>query len=120
MEEYSMKKWKYMMGWMYMAVCIFDFIVAPVLWAVVQFWEYTEANDAFRQWVPITLQGAGLFHMAMGAVLGISAFKGNDVAIAQINSPPTPTPSASPNPVVQAPVKPPPPNRPPPPIPPGV
>jgi hypothetical protein len=31
-------------------------------------------NDAFRQWNPLTLQGAGLFHMAMGAVLGITAY----------------------------------------------
>jgi hypothetical protein len=27
-----------------------------------------------KQWSPITLQGAGLFHMAMGAVLGIAAY----------------------------------------------
>ena len=26
------------------------------------------------QWNPLTLQGAGLFHIAMGAVLGIAAF----------------------------------------------
>ena len=25
-------------------------------------------------WHPLTLEGAGLFHMAMGAVLGIAAF----------------------------------------------
>jgi hypothetical protein len=40
----------------------------------VQFWETQAANDAFRQWQPLTLQGAGLFHMAMGAVLGLSAW----------------------------------------------
>ena len=77
-EKYSMMKWKYMMGWMYLAVCIFDFIVAPIGWSIIQFWEVEAVNDAFRQWAPITLQGAGFFHMAMGAVLGISAFKGND------------------------------------------
>jgi hypothetical protein len=26
------------------------------------------------QWQPITLQGAGLFHISMGAVLGIAAY----------------------------------------------
>jgi hypothetical protein len=68
------KKWRPAMGWMYMVVCIFDFIIFPVLWAGVQFWETQAANDAFRQWQPLTLQGAGLFHMAMGAVLGIAAY----------------------------------------------
>ena len=26
------------------------------------------------QWNPLTLQGAGLFHMAMGAVMGVAAY----------------------------------------------
>jgi hypothetical protein len=26
------------------------------------------------QWMPLTLQGAGLYHVAMGAVLGLTAF----------------------------------------------
>jgi hypothetical protein len=67
-------KWRPAMGWMYMVVCIFDFILFPILWAIVQFWEAMPENDAFRQWSPLTLQGAGLFHMAMGAVLGITAY----------------------------------------------
>ena len=73
-EDWMTKKWRPMMAVMYMCVCTFDFIVAPILWAVVQFWETQAANDAFRQWQPLTLQGAGLFHMAMGAVLGITAW----------------------------------------------
>ena len=68
------KKWRPFMGWMYMTVCIFDFIIFPILWAIVQFWETPAVNDAFRQWQPLTLQGAGLFHMAMGAVIGITAY----------------------------------------------
>lgn len=73
-EDFINKKWRPMMGWTYMATCIFDFILAPILWAGVQFWEVSAANDAFRQWEPLTLQGAGLYHMAMGAVLGIAAY----------------------------------------------
>jgi hypothetical protein len=73
-EDWMTKKWRPMMALMYMSVCAFDFIVAPILWAIVQFWETSAANDAFRQWQPLTLQGAGLFHMAMGAVLGITAW----------------------------------------------
>lgn len=44
------------------------------MFTVVQFWEAEAANDAFRQWVPITLQGGGLFHVSMCAVLGVSAY----------------------------------------------
>lgn len=68
------KKWRPAMGWMYMTVCIFDFILFPVMYTIVQFWETQSVNDAFRQWQPLTLSGAGLFHMAMGAVLGIAAY----------------------------------------------
>lgn len=63
--------WKPMMGWSYMATCIFDFIIAPVLWSVVQVYF---KGDVQSQWSPLTLGGAGLFHISMGAVLGVSAY----------------------------------------------
>ena len=73
-EDWMNSKWRPAMGWMYMMVCVFDFIVFPIMYTIVQFWETEAANDAFRQWQPLTLAGAGLFHMAMGAVLGLSAW----------------------------------------------
>jgi len=97
-EDWMNTKWRPAMGWMYMVVCIFDFILFPVLWAVIQFWETQAANDAFRQWNPLTLQGAGLFHMAMGAVLGIAAWsRGQEKIAGAASGPPSlpglPTPS---------------------------
>jgi hypothetical protein len=41
-----------------------------VLWSLLQ----AVTHTAITQWNPLTLQGAGLFHIAMGAVLGIAAF----------------------------------------------
>ena len=73
-EDWMTKKWRPMMAMMYMTCCLFDFALFPIMFTVVQFWEVQAANDAFRQWVPITLQGGGLFHVAMGAVLGVSAY----------------------------------------------
>jgi len=73
-EDWMTSKWRPMMAIMYMMVCIFDFIVFPIMFTVVQFWETSAANDAFRQWNPITLGGGGLFHVAMGAVLGVTAW----------------------------------------------
>ena len=82
------KKWRPAMGWMYMTVCIFDFVIFPILWTLVQFWETEAANDAFRQWQPLTLQGAGFFHMAMGAVLGISAYGRTQEKVAGVSTTP--------------------------------
>lgn len=73
-EDWMTKKWRPMMAIMYMICCLCDFALFPIMFTVVQFWEVQAANDAFRQWVPITLQGGGLFHVAMGAVLGVSAY----------------------------------------------
>lgn len=73
-EDWMTKKWRPMMAMMYMVCCLCDFALFPIMFTIVQFWEVQAANDAFRQWVPITLQGGGLFHVAMGAVLGVSAY----------------------------------------------
>lgn len=73
-DDWMTKKWRPMMAMMYMLCCLCDFALFPVMFTIVQFWETEKANDAFRQWVPITLQGGGLFHVAMGAVLGVSAY----------------------------------------------
>jgi len=93
-EDWMSKKWRPMMAIMYMMVCIFDFIVFPIMFTVVQFWETQAANDAFRQWNPLTLLGGGLFHVAMGAVLGVSAWSRGQEKIAGVaggsNAPSTP------------------------------
>lgn len=73
-EDWMTKKWRPLMAMMYMACCLCDFALFPIMFTVVQFWETQAANDAFRQWVPITLQGGGLFHVAMGGVLGVTAY----------------------------------------------
>lgn len=73
-EDWMQRKWRPMMGWQYMFVCVFDFVLFPILFTIVQFWEIQPQNDAFRQWIPITLSNGGLYHLAMGAVLGITAW----------------------------------------------
>ena len=69
-EDWMNSKWRPMMGWMYMLVCTMDMVVFPVMWSLLQ----TFTHTPITQWNPLTLQGAGLFHIAMGAVLGIAAF----------------------------------------------
>jgi hypothetical protein len=70
-EDWMNSKWRPMMGWMYMIVCICDFVLFPILWSLVQ---ALHGGRVETQWSPITLNGAGLFHMAMGAILGIAAY----------------------------------------------
>jgi hypothetical protein len=70
-EDWMNSKWRPMMGWTYMITCIFDFVVAPILWSLTQSLFHGSVQT---QWQPLTLQGAGLYHIAMGAVLGIAAY----------------------------------------------
>lgn len=72
--EWMQKYWRPCAAFMYMICCLCDFAIFPIMFTVVQFWEAEAANDAFRQWIPITLQGGGLFHVSMCAVLGVSAY----------------------------------------------
>ena len=65
------KKWRPVMGWVYMMTCTCDFVVFPVLWSLLQ---ALSKGSVTMQWQPLTLQGAGLYHIAMGAVLGIAAY----------------------------------------------
>jgi len=101
-EDWMTKKWRPMMAIMYMTCCLMDFAIFPIMFTIVQFWETAVQNDAFRQWVPITLQGGGLFHVAMGAVLGVTAYGRTQEKVAGVanasTSLPTsgvPTPSLS-------------------------
>jgi hypothetical protein len=98
-EDWMNSKWRPAMGWMYMLVCTMDFVVFPILWSLVQ---TLGDGKVESQWMPITLQGAGLFHMAMGAILGIAAYgrtqeKLNDKAGSTLPAPAfTPTPGPIP------------------------
>ena len=102
-EDWMSKKWRPMMGWVYMSTCTFDFVLAPILWSLLQ---AMTGGQVTSQWMPLTLQGAGLYHVAMGAVLGLTAFGRTQEKIAgatqistsnsgrSFNSKPAPTPPA--------------------------
>ena len=83
-EDWMNSKWRPMMGWMYMFVCMCDFVVFPILWSLIQ---AAHGGHVETQWQPITLQGAGLFHMAMGAIIGVAAFGRTQEKLAGVNAP---------------------------------
>ena len=69
-EDWMSKRWRPMMGWLYMGTCTVDFIVFPIVWSILQ----AATGQNVTQWNPITLQGAGLYHLAMGAICGVAAW----------------------------------------------
>jgi hypothetical protein len=79
--------WRPAMGWMYMLICLLDMAVFPILWSLLQ----AMMHQPITQWNPLTLQGAGLFHIAMGAVLGIAAFGRTQEKLAGTAANPTAT-----------------------------
>ena len=82
-EHWMNNKWRPAMGWLYMFVCLFDFVLAPIGWSILQ---ALEKGQVTAEWQPLTLQGAGLFHLAMGAVLGLSAYGRTQEKIAGANN----------------------------------
>ena len=99
-EDWMQKKWRPAMGWMYMVVCFCDMVIFPVAWSILQ----ALLKQPVTQWNPLTLQGAGLFHLAMGAVLGIAAWGRTQEKVAGAASNTTPTtPSVSPTPSLPTP-----------------
>jgi hypothetical protein len=86
-EDWMNRKWRPAMGWTYMIICILDFAVFPILWSIIQ---AAYSGRVETQWDPITLRGAGLFHMAMGAILGITAWTRGQEKIAAVVDRPTP------------------------------
>lgn len=69
-ENWMVSKWRPTMAYVYTAICIFDFILGPIMYTV-----YAGlTQNVLTVWDPLTLQGGGLFHLAMGAVLGLSAY----------------------------------------------
>lgn len=76
-DTWLQKYWRPMMAVVYMVIILFDFIVFPIFWSIVQV--YGSAGVVSLQWAPLTLLSGGIFHAAMGAVLGVAAWtRGNE------------------------------------------
>jgi len=70
------------MGWSYMITCVADFIVFPVLWSLINAY----VTKTVPPWEPVTLKGAGLYHVSMGAILGVSAWSRGQEKITELAS----------------------------------
>lgn len=61
--------WRPCMGWVYMAICIFDFLIAPAVIILLK-----SRGIDIEMWKPITLSEGGLVHIAFGAICGVTAY----------------------------------------------
>mgnify|MGYP003327834405 CR=1 FL=1 len=69
-DNYLKELWRPLMAWNYAIIVLFDFMLAPIGLGI-----YTAVTkQPYIQWQPLTIQGGGLFHIAMGAVIGVSAW----------------------------------------------
>ena len=103
-EEPSIKgSWRPWMAFIYMIICLFDFVIAPILtgmyfsaiqpeFIIPAGFNQTAALELIKSvqqvyvpWAPITLAAGGLFHMSMGAILGITSFTRGQEKVAKIN-----------------------------------
>ncbi len=68
-EHWIQTLWRPAMGWTYMAINIFDFILAPA------FVLYLRMRGVeVDMWKSLTLDNGGFIHLAFGAILGVSAY----------------------------------------------
>jgi len=82
-EDWMTSKWRPLMAITYMATIWFDFIVGPILFNILQ---YLNPGQAVSSWTPLTLQGGGLYHLSMGAILGIAAWTRGKEKVAAIEN----------------------------------
>ena len=81
-ESWMQAHWRPMMAWQYLIVCLFDFMLAPIFMA----WFSIFTKSPLIPWVPLTVQGGGLYHLAMGAVVGITSYAKTQERVAVTNN----------------------------------
>jgi hypothetical protein len=94
LEDVFKRYWRPIAAYVYLAICLFDFIAMPIFKEMQRdsvnmqaFAEVMKIQDkdvqlkALEQlelnkleWHPITLEGGGLFHISFGAILGVAAW----------------------------------------------
>lgn len=70
-EDWLQRRWRPLIAGMYLIVCLCDFVIFPVLWGILQ---AMAGGTVETQWIPLTLSGAGMFHISIGAILGVAAY----------------------------------------------
>ena len=83
MEEESWIKqyWRPAVAWQYLAVCIFDFMLAPIMLTLFAY----VTGTSYIAWVSLTLQMNGFYHLSMGAIVGVSSWSRGQEKITKLS-----------------------------------
>jgi len=74
-EHWVKAYWRPAMGWLYMLICLCDFVIFPaVAMFLPVFFKGLGVQMPYTAWVSLTLSNGGLIHMAFGAILGVAAY----------------------------------------------
>ncbi len=105
--EHGFKRfWRPIAAYVYLSICIFDFLAMPLYVNIENRQVNTAAFEEVRKleseavklaaianidvgkdsWEPLTLQGGGLFHLSFGAIIGVAAFTRGREKVAAINT----------------------------------
>lgn len=79
-ESWINKNWRSAVAWQYVIVCLFDFVIAPIFFAVLAIMTKTPIVP----WKPITVVESGLYHLAMGAICGVTSWGRSQEKVANI------------------------------------
>lgn len=74
-EHWMKSYWRPAAGWIYLAICVMDFIVFPLLVILAPaFGKMVGIDLEYQPWTSITLTEGGLIHLSFGAILGVTAW----------------------------------------------
>lgn len=84
-EHWVKAYWRPAMGWLYMIMCAFDFIIFPIFAmlqpVIMKIWKI---EMQYQAWRSLTLDNGGLIHLAFGAILGVSAWSRGQEKITKV------------------------------------
>ena len=69
-EHWAKAYWRPAMGWLYMLICLMDFVVFPAISMFIPI----ITKLPYVAWQSLSLSNGGLIHMAFGAILGVAAY----------------------------------------------
>ncbi len=86
-ENWMKTLWRPAVSWVYIVICAFDFLIFPAIQFILPIiYHIFGITLVYTPWVPITLGQNGLFHVAMGAIVGVNTWSRGQEKMAQTNS----------------------------------
>jgi len=85
-EEHWVKSyWRPAAAWLYMLICLMDFVVFPALAMILPaVLKGFRVDATYTVWQSLSLASGGLIHLSFGAILGIAAWSRGNEKIAKI------------------------------------